>query len=307
MKPDKQEILKHTNQNIYDHYHRTFSPYYLKYLQFDGQDVGPIELSHYWSKGEWLWEGYIPKSYFQFDVFVNLTREIDTYFKNKKWKTDISDYPDENWDHAGNQDYDMESFLKFVWLLNEFKTHGGFRNPVSCHYNPRAGKIVIHPGGVRSQVIGLFEGPMVYSVFFNTGEFYQPFMDDMEPWDLEEKFAEDSGWYSIGVPDHGSVIVQPGKDMHIIPGHKKDWYWRIYNRINEGRLRIKSNIGDLEDTMITGYFNQWLHRWFTNDNPTVTVNFKKLPSHFDLQRSVYSIFAEIDYNDSSIEVTQHET
>ena len=307
MKPNKHEILEHTNINIHDHHHLRYSPYFLSYLEFDGQIIEKQELSHYWKKGEWLWEGYIPKSYFQFDVFTNLTGEIDNYFINEKWKTDISEYPDSAWDNPTEQDYDMESFLKFVWLLNEFISNDGFKNPVSCHYNPRAGRIVIHPGGVRSQVIGLFEGPMVYSVFFNTGQFYQPFMDDMEPWDLEEKFAKDSGWDCLAVPDHGSAIPQPGKDMHIIPGHKKDWYWRIYNRINDGRLRIKTNINDQGKTSVTEYFNKWLHQWFTNDNPTVTVNFKKLPTHFDLQRSVYSIFAEIDYSDSSIEVIQHAT
>lgn len=306
MKPDREEILKHTNINLYEHYRPSFVPYYMSQLEYDRRPIDPLDLQNYWHDGEWLWKGKIPKSYFQFDTYMNLTLEIDRYFSQNKWKRDISNYPDTNWDSAFSQDYDMENFIKYVWLLHEFTNNEGFTNAVSCHYNPRAGKIVIHPGGVRSLVIGLFGGEMVDSVFFNTGGFFQPFMDDMEPIDIEEMFAPGTGWHCVGIPDHGSVIPQPGKDMHIIPGHKKDWYWRIYNRITEGRLRIKTNM-ERNDTNISRYFYHWLDQWCVTEDPTVTIHFTNQPTMFDLQRSVYATFAEIDYKDTKLQVIQHAT
>ena len=303
MKPDRKEMLAKTSPNLYTNH---CAPYLMDYLIKDHIAIQDKDVHAYWKPGEWIWSGKIPRNFIHFDATVGLLHEVNQYFNEKKWQQDISDYPEENWDNPSTQDYFMENFLKFIWLLNEYTQNKGFNNPMSCHYNPRLGKIVIHPGGVRSLVEGLFGKSDVDCHFFNTGGCYYEFMENLDPWDLDEKFTQ-GGYACIGVPDHGSVIPHMGKDMDIIPGHKKQWYWRVYNRISEGRLKIKCSPNESSahrDTDCMKRFLNWIQPWHVSDEHTVEVIFKNTPTNFDTLRAIYSIFAEIDYSDHAIEVVQ---
>jgi len=300
MKPDRQTLLQHTNS---PQPKSSFVPYLMDCLTHNGVDIKSQEIAKYWKPGEWIWDGKIPRSHFHFDFMYSIMGEIDQYFLGEKWKRDISDYPEENWDDPTKQDYFMENFLKFVWLLNEYTTQGGFKNPLFCHYNPRIDKIVIHPGGVRALVEGLFGGEYVDASFFNTDNYFQEFMHDMEPWDLEEKFTL-GGYDCIGVPDHGSIIPHAGIDMHIIPGHKKDWYWRIYNRISDGKLNIKLKFTDTNKNI--DKFRSWVGQWITDtaSQDVTHVTFTNAPTKIDIIRAVYAVFAEIEYQDDKLSVSK---
>lgn len=227
-----------------------------------------------------------------FDRPYYMQTEIDEYFNQEKWKRDISNYSDNNWDNCQNQDYYMENFLKSVWLTNEYINNNGFTNPLCTHWNPRCNSISIHPGGVRNRIASLYGPEMIDAIFFNTGNVWFDFMDDMEPIDLDTFFHDEDlnrRWGCSGVPDHGSFIPHCGRDMHTIPGHKKDWYWRVYNRITENNLRIYVN---QEHSRI----NTWCEPWLTSeDEANAKVYFTSPPNSFDDIQAVFAIFAEVNF------------
>lgn len=298
MKPDKNELLRSTSEPDYN---KRITPYLNGMLSVHNNSVEDHDILPFWKTGEWIWHGYIPRKWFHCDSFGATEMEFTKYFELQNWKKDISDYPEENWDDPTKQDYFMENFLKYVWLTNEFLTNGGFKNALFCHYNPRLQKIVVHPGGIRVMVDGLFGDDMVLSNFFNTGEFYNEFMDDMEPWDFDEMMGP-TKYGCIGVPDHGSVIPHCGIDMNIIPGGKKEWYWKIYNRTT-GDLSI-SVTRDYQNSK-SKLFMSWLEPWLVSDNAQVNVVFKHYPTILDILRAVLVVFAEVDYTDEKIMVTHN--
>lgn len=299
MKPNKAKLLRNTSRCD----GRDIAPYSMTCLTIDNNVLEDHKIIPYWKQGEWIWYGNIPRKWFYFDSFSATEEEFSTYFDKKNWKKDISDYPDENWDHPFNQDYDFENFLKYVWLTNEYLTQGGFKNPLFCHYNPKLHKVVVHPGGVRVMVEGLFGNDMVAANFFNTGNFYHEFMDDMEPWDMDE-MIDDSKYGCIGVPDHGSVIPHCGIDMNLIPESKREWYWKIYNRTT-GNFSISVSGG--YDNSKSKLFTSWVEPWIVSDNAQVDVVFKNYPTIMDILRAVLVVFAEVDYNDEKISVTHNDT
>ena len=132
-------------------------------------------------------------------------------------------------------------------------------------------------------------------------EFYNEFMDDMEPWDFDEMMGP-TKYGCIGVPDHGSVIPHCGIDMNIIPGGKKEWYWKIYNRTT-GDLSI-SVTRDYQNSK-SKLFMSWLEPWLVSDNAQVNVVFKHYPTILDILRAVLVVFAEVDYTDEKIMVTHN--
>lgn len=299
MKPNKEKVKSHCGHT------RPTIAWGLEYLsecvyyKSDETLTQDANLSNLWKQGEWIWEGLIPKKMCNFDRPYYMQIEIDEYFNQEKWKRDLTHYDDENWDSSDKQDYYMENFLKSVWLTNEYVTNNGFENALCTHWNPRANSISIHPGGVRNRIASLYGPEMLEAIFFNTGNVWFDFMEDMEPVDLEDFFHNEDAnrrWGCSGVPDHGSFIPHCGKDMHIIPGKKREWYQRIYNRITENRLKVYVN---QESSRI----NTWCEPWLTTeDEANAKVYFDSPPNSFNDIQAVYAIFAEVNFESQKTKI-----
>lgn len=156
-----------------------------------------IELCvRHWHDGEGLYQGFVEKRHISFDNSFAIIDNIESYFSNKKYEIDI--------DSLNDEDNELESFAKLVWLTSEYLSVG-FREPLGIHYNPRLDINAIHSGGIRNQVLRLFHEGKVECLYFNTGGVQFQWMECMTPVDILDYASKIDVDVAV-VADHGSLI-----------------------------------------------------------------------------------------------------
>ena len=280
----------------------------------------PITLTKFWHPGEWIWKGDIPKSMCYLDSAESMFTDLINYFRDTKWKQDISNYSEDCWDGRNPSCYDhlMEFFLKDVWLTHEYITGQGFTNLLNTHWNPRLEKIVVHPGGARRKIEHLFGGDSFPALFFNTGGIHFDFLENMEPLDLDYWFdpsvhiSDKNEWWKIDlIPDHGSMIPHCSVDLMDIIASKKIWYERLYNRTTDSNFKIfvEDNSGQnlVQETLLTWFENAG---WLTHNKGecSVYIRYQECGDTESTQKaivqSVYTCFAEVNFETQNVEVVQ---
>lgn len=155
-----------------------------------------------------------------------------------------------------------ELYLKLCWLSDILITNGKFDNALGCHYNPKSGIHVIHPGGTRQRAFCLFPSSKVEVLYFNTTGKQFDFLNNLEKVSIDTMISR--GWFFNVVADHGSLIPHMMKDTRTISSRKKDYFSIVDNNLK--KLKIKSNI-------IWGNIN-WFKKYIDNKNPNCLLEWK---------------------------------
>jgi len=257
------------------------TPFLLDPIKVGGSEA--IEIANKtWRDGEKLYLGKVPKELLSFDNDGEIISQTDAYFHKKKYASNIDDLPEVD----RGLDPDMELFAKFVWLFNEHRNKG-FYNPIGVHYNPRAQTHVIHPGGCRNKVLKLFhEGP-IYSIYFTTNNYFEPWLTDLTPVTIEQFNNQHPGTLVL-VPDHGALIPHFLVDTNIIPDGIITWHKKIQSRLES--LSIKTNVR-----------LRWLEPW-VRKNANVEIECTDQAEDIDHVKALVHILSGLEYTSDTITV-----
>lgn len=243
-----------------------------------------------WNSNEALWLGKVPLSTIDCVQEIQLEKEISAYFDNECYNVDPDTIP------ADREYYnrDLEMISKLCWLTEIWLTEG-FRNRMGCHWNPRLGLNVIHPGDTRKRVIDIFpNGDKFLEVYyFNTLGIKPKWMDNFVKVDFEDLM--DNGWLLPGfVPDHGTLIPHLQKDIKEIPLGMKEYHSKIYNRVRD--ISVKSN-----------YPIKYLKPWEVSSNESVEITFEKEPNVTETIRAIVAVLIYQDIDIAGVKVVHKDT
>ena len=242
-----------------------------------------------WKENESIWQGKLPYDTTAPIDESGLRYEIRTYFNNKCYNIDPSDIPSDQ----ENYNVPLEVISKMCWLSDVWLSTG-FDNAIGCHWNPRIGKNVVHPGYTRKKVIDLFppKTRMIDVIYFNTGGIQAEWMRNLTKVDFEE-LMNDNWMLPVFVPDHGSMIPHIQKDIEYIPFGIKDYHGKIFNRLRS--LRLSSNVPI-----------KYLEPWLVTRNHTVEVTCDTKLDVVNHARVIVSVLSGNDIDINGIKVTHKE-